>query len=111
MFWERGNGYGIELEEYEGKFQLVEAKKKDDNIYKEWNYISEWDAESRSFVPGEKKRPQGIRLGEEATALSVLSLFMRAIIDDEKELVRFLQNWLGELGASSPAPGGGDIPF
>jgi hypothetical protein len=60
MFWERGNGYGIELEEYEGKFQLVEAKKKDDNIYKEWNYISEWDAESGYSLRGRSHGAFGV---------------------------------------------------
>ena len=71
MFYERQNGYGIKLDEYEGKYKLIAARQKEDKVYMDWVFLSKWD--DGGFIPDEKKRPMGVYLGTREEAVSVLS--------------------------------------
>jgi len=84
-FWERNKGYGITIDEYRGNFSLIAARQKEDKVYKDWVYISEWDENSRGFVPSEKKRPMGVYLGDRETAVAALRFFLKNLSGNAEE--------------------------
>ena len=88
-------GEGIVLDEYNGVFSLVSARKKDENVYLEWCYPQARDG---SRKPIEKSLPWKIPLGDRGQALKIL----RAVMVD-----------LGASDPGDPAPDGsnGSIPF
>ena len=97
-FWERKGGYGLVLDEYNGNLSIIASKRKEDKIYKDWVYISEWDENTRGFVAGNKKRPMGIYLGDREGAIKALRFFLKE---------------LGATDPGDPAPGAPEesIPF
>jgi hypothetical protein len=88
-------GEGVILDEYNGSFSLVSARKKDDEVYMEWVYPQARDG---SRKPIDKNIPLKITFG------------------DRESIIKGLRFFLAELGASEqvgPAPGEPDvdIPF
>ena len=92
-----GNQYGegIMLNEYNGSFSLVSARKKEDKIYMEWVYPQKRDG---SRQPMEKSLPWKITLGDKEAAIQALRFFLKE---------------LGATDPGDPAPDGSaeNIPF
>ena len=79
MFWARSDkGYGVKVEEYNGKFSLVPAQEKDGKWYYEWVMGKHWDANSRTMAPDEKEKPAKIFIGEKEKLIE----FAKAILDE-----------------------------
>jgi len=98
IFFDRSNGYGMILDEYNGNYSISACKKNDKGLFKDWVFLSKWDQETRGWAPDEKKRPMGIYLGDREKAIKALRFFLR------------------ELGASDPGDPAADgsedaIPF
>jgi len=91
-FWERKDGYGIQVNEYNGNYSLQAAKQKEDKIYLDWAFLSKWDEGTRGFVPDEKKRPMSVYLGDRESAIKALKFFLN-------ELTR------NDGGGQAPDPG------
>ena len=73
-FFNRKEGYGTLLDEYQGNYSLIDAKNVDENIYKTWAFLSKW--QDGKPVPSGKKRPMGIYLGDKATGKTTLAAFI-----------------------------------
>ena len=88
-------GEGIMLNEYNGSFSLVSARKKEDKIYMEWVYPQKRDG---SRQPMEKSLPWKITLGDKEAAIQALRFFLKE---------------LGATDPGDPAPDGSnaEIPF
>jgi hypothetical protein len=55
----------LTVEEYNGKYYLrAVSNGKDDNFYLEWVFLSKWSQGEGGFVPGDRKMPMGVLLGE-----------------------------------------------
>ena len=83
-FYDLGGKYGegIQLDFYNGRYALVAARKKDDQIYKEWCYPQKRDG---SKEPNEKSLPWKIDLGGNAKdAIDALRFFAMEIKDHAK---------------------------
>jgi len=78
-FWERANGYGIFLHEYDNKYSLQAGKKTDNGAYTDWVFTSEWSKGEGGFVPGDKKRPMGVYLGPVEDAIKALEFFIQEL--------------------------------
>jgi len=77
-------GDGILLNEYQGEFSLVAAKRKDGKTFMEWVFPQKRDG---SKEPIDKSLPWKIKLGSKGLAIEALRFF------------------LGELEGSMEAPG------
>ena len=88
-------GEGIMLNEYNGSFSLVSARKKEEKIYMEWCYPQKRDG---SRQPMEKSLPWKITLGDKEAAIQALRFFLKE---------------LGATDPGDPAPDGSaeNIPF
>ena len=73
-----GNQYGegIMLNDYNGSFSLVSARKKEDKIYMEWVYPQKRDG---SRQPMEKSLPWKITLGDKEAAIAALRFFLKEL--------------------------------
>ena len=98
IFFDRTDGYGLILDEYQGKFKLIAARAKDDKIYKDWCFLSRWNKEIGGPEPDDKKRPLGAYLGSREDAIKALRFFLKE---------------LGATDPGDPAPDGSSdsIPF
>ena len=98
IFFDRNNGYGTMLDEYNGNYSISACKNNDKGIFKDWVFLSKWDQETRGWTPDEKKRPMGIYLGDKKKAI---------------EALRFFLVQLGATDPGDPAPDDPDsqIPF
>ena len=79
IFWERSNGYGIEVNEFNGNISLQAAKHKDDKEYKDWVFLSKRDNDNREFVPDDKKRPMGVYFGSKEQAIEGLRFLLNGL--------------------------------
>ena len=73
-FYDRKDGYGTELNEYNGNYSLVDAKNVDETIYKTWVFLSRW--KNGKPIPTDDKRPMGIYLGDKESAIKMLEFFL-----------------------------------
>ena len=76
-FFNRKEGYGTLLDEYQGNYSLIDTKNVDENVYKTWVFLSRW--QDGKAVPIDKKRPMGIYLGDKETAIKMLEFFLSKI--------------------------------
>jgi hypothetical protein len=73
-----GKRAGIHLKEYKGKFTVVQTREGEGDVhYLDWVFLSQW--KNGEHVPDEKKRPMGIWLGDEDTALEALRDIIKQI--------------------------------
>jgi len=70
---------GLLLDNYKGKFSLVQAREKDGKIYKDWCY-PQYDRR-----PKEKAVPFGARIGGGALTRSALEFFLSQFSPKERE--------------------------
>jgi hypothetical protein len=97
-FFDRRDGYGLMLDEYNGKFKLICGRQKDDKTYMDWCYLSKWNKEIGGPEPDDKKRPLGAYLGDRDDAIKALRFFLKE---------------LGATDPGDPAPDGSgeNVPF
>ena len=84
-FFERGKGYGVFLDEYQGKYKLNAGSRKEGKDNLEWVIISEWDAEKRSYEFGNAKRPMSIYLGDREAAIKALQFFLNELTGENQQ--------------------------
>lgn len=65
---------GIQIQKYNGIFGLLAMQKgggeQKEVWYKIWTFLSYW--KNGEAVPGDKKRPMAVRLGEKQQAIEIL---------------------------------------
>ena len=79
VFWNRGGGYGIFLQEWEGNFKLAAGKRNDDKDWLDWGWPAEWSKNERKWVPADKKRPVGVYFGDKRAAIQALERFLAVL--------------------------------
>ncbi len=84
-------GEGIVLDEYNSKFSLVLANKKDEKVFLQWCYPQ---AKDGSRKPIEKSLPWKIELGTREQAMDILQYFLKELsaaggTDDNGDSVPF----------------------
>ena len=87
-FWDRKGGYGVMLDEYNGNYSLIAGKQTEQDLYKDWVFLSKWSQSDGGFVPDNKKRPMGVYLGERDSACEALRFFLTKL-ESEDEGVPF----------------------
>lgn len=95
---------GCGLQEYNGVYSLVEAKKGEKKTFLKWVYPQKFDPDTKENFPGDKAFPKSVAIAEGRAAT-----------------IKALEGWLYELGrGSSERPpetepevevGTDDIPF
>jgi hypothetical protein len=79
-FYNRKNGYGISLHEYNGNYALQEGNLSTDGdkVWPDFAFKSRWDKETRTSVPDTSKKPtpRGAYLGDKETAIDMLKYFL-----------------------------------
>jgi len=76
IFFNRTDGYGLMLDEYNGKYKLIVGRQKDDKIFMDWCFLSRWNKEIGGPEPDDKKRPLGAYLGSKDDAIKALRYFL-----------------------------------
>ena len=68
-------GDGVKLEEYNGQYSLVATRQGENEVnYIQWVFLSKW--KNGEPVPGKKKLPMCVRLGDREMAIEVLKTIL-----------------------------------
>jgi len=89
----------IELNEYNGIFELVAGVEKDDKFFKNWNIASTYDSEVGGSVPSKK---------EDGRYRNVPA---KVILGDREQAIKNLRLLLEQLEEAIVPPPSGDVPF
>ena len=70
----------IALQEYDGRYGLLALERgKNDVLYKKWVFLSRWSKLKGGPVPGDKKLPMAVRLGDKQKAIAVLTEILKSL--------------------------------
>lgn len=79
MFIERSKGYGLKLEEFNGKFSLVQGNEKDGRFFWEKCRRQRWNKDERRMEWDDKDKPVSVFLGDRQQAEAALTAFLNAL--------------------------------
>ena len=70
----------VQLQNYKGTFGLLSLDLKggeNTTYYKQWVFLSEW--KNGKPIPGKRKMPMAVRLGDKETAIKVLETILKQL--------------------------------
>lgn len=85
IFHDRGKGYGLFLQEYNGNYKITAGKQKNGKEYLDWCWPQEWSYDEGKMVKAEKVKPVNVYLGNKDSAVHILTEFLQVLRKDDPD--------------------------